>query len=80
MADPAFPEGVPTPGRGSNLLFDMLFAEKCMKMKKNGPGAARRTPLVCISSKSLCGLVKGGGGLFPSLCLVIELFIVRSRS
>ena len=33
MVDPGFPRGC-QPRRGVNLLFDIIFPEKCMKMKK----------------------------------------------
>ena len=35
VVDPGFPRwGANLRGEGSNLLFDTIFAENCMKMKK----------------------------------------------
>ena len=39
LADPGFYRGAPTPGGGgANLLFSIIFAENCMKMKKGAGG------------------------------------------
>ena len=35
VADPGTPEGAPAPWGNTYLLFGMIFAENCMKMKKN---------------------------------------------
>ena len=41
IADPGLPKGQPEKG-GINLLFDIAFAENCMKSKKIGPRESAR--------------------------------------
>ena len=53
VADPGFPRGAPTLV-GANLLFGIIFAENCMKMKKIGPRGDVR-PSCCLDPSMFSG-------------------------
>ena len=53
MEDPGFPRGGSNPRGGANLLFGIIFAKNCMKMKTlyGGRGARSANAIISCSKK-----------------------------
>ena len=55
VADPGFTRGMRQPqSGGANRLFDIIFAEGSMKMKRNGQGRSSLAPLRSATRKEDC--------------------------